>query len=292
MAPSLTDWRGPTTAARAPSCARASTAEVAAVVRACAARRRPDRRRRAAIPARCGGATPTAAGDAVVLSLARMTRVREIDRDNATLTVEAGATLAAVQQAAADAGMLFPLSLAAEGSCTIGGNAVDERRRHRGAPLRQHARAGPRRRGGARRRARVGRPARPAQGQHRLRPQAALHRRRGHAGHRDRRGAEALPRAPGPRDGAGRRGRGRRRGRPAARTARGARRSPRRLRADVRADDRAVAPAPAGAARPAARPPLVRAGAGRRVHGRRPARGAGRGRRSRPRWSRAPRATR
>ena len=58
----------------------------------------------------------------MVVSLTRMNRVRAVDRDNATLTVEAGVTLAAVQQAAADAGMLFPLSLAAEGSCTIGGN--------------------------------------------------------------------------------------------------------------------------------------------------------------------------
>src|SRR6185436_7316840 len=49
-------------------------------------------------------------------------RVRAIDAGNATMTVEAGVTLAAVQQAAADAGMMFPLSLAAEGSCTIGGN--------------------------------------------------------------------------------------------------------------------------------------------------------------------------
>jgi FAD/FMN-containing dehydrogenase len=48
--------------------------------------------------------------------------VRAIDADNATLTAEAGVPLAAVQQAAADEGLLFPLSLAAEGSCTIGGN--------------------------------------------------------------------------------------------------------------------------------------------------------------------------
>ena len=51
-----------------------------------------------------------------------MNRVRALDADNLTLTVEAGCVLQAVQQAAADAGLLFPLSLAAEGSCTIGGN--------------------------------------------------------------------------------------------------------------------------------------------------------------------------
>ena len=70
----------------------------------------------------CGGATPDASGNAVVLALGRMNRVRAVDPTNATLTVEAGMTLAAVQQAARDAGLFFPLSLAAEGSCCIGGN--------------------------------------------------------------------------------------------------------------------------------------------------------------------------
>src|SRR5204862_1138675 len=58
----------------------------------------------------------------IVLALTRMNRVRDVDPGNATLIAEAGVTLAAVQQAAAERGMLFPLSLAAEGSCTIGGN--------------------------------------------------------------------------------------------------------------------------------------------------------------------------
>ncbi len=53
---------------------------------------------------------------------ARMNRIRALDASNATMTAEAGVPLAAVQQAAADAGLLFPLSLASEGSCTIGGN--------------------------------------------------------------------------------------------------------------------------------------------------------------------------
>ncbi|WP_287865112.1 FAD-binding oxidoreductase, partial [Achromobacter sp.] len=70
----------------------------------------------------CGGATPDGSGSAVVLSTARLNRVRALDTDNDTITVEAGCILQAVQQAAADAGRLFPLSLAAEGSCTIGGN--------------------------------------------------------------------------------------------------------------------------------------------------------------------------
>jgi FAD/FMN-containing dehydrogenase len=70
----------------------------------------------------CGGATPHASGSEIVLSLARLARMREVDTANATLTVEAGVALARVQQAADEAGLLFPLSLAAEGSCTIGGN--------------------------------------------------------------------------------------------------------------------------------------------------------------------------
>ena len=70
----------------------------------------------------CGGATPDASGSAVVLSTARLNRVRALDTDNDTITVEAGCVLQAVQEAAAEAGRLFPLSLAAEGSCTIGGN--------------------------------------------------------------------------------------------------------------------------------------------------------------------------
>jgi FAD/FMN-containing dehydrogenase len=69
-----------------------------------------------------GGGVPDASGTQVLLSLSRMNRVRDIDVANLTLTAEAGCVLQAVQQAAADAGLMFPLSLAAEGSCTIGGN--------------------------------------------------------------------------------------------------------------------------------------------------------------------------
>ncbi|HZH11346.1 MAG TPA: FAD-binding oxidoreductase [Microvirga sp.] len=58
----------------------------------------------------------------VVLSLTRLDRIREIDPVNATITVEAGCILKTVQDAADDAGYLFPLSLASEGSCRIGGN--------------------------------------------------------------------------------------------------------------------------------------------------------------------------
>lgn len=68
------------------------------------------------------GSTPDGTGQQVVLSLTRMNAVRHIDHDNLTMTVEAGCILQNVQDAADNAGLLFPLSLAAEGSCTIGGN--------------------------------------------------------------------------------------------------------------------------------------------------------------------------
>ncbi|KAB2897519.1 MAG: FAD-binding oxidoreductase, partial [Burkholderiaceae bacterium] len=68
------------------------------------------------------GSTPDASGTQVVLSLTRLAAVRAIDKDNLTMTVEAGCILQNVQEAADKAGLLFPLSLAAEGSCTIGGN--------------------------------------------------------------------------------------------------------------------------------------------------------------------------
>jgi len=99
----------------------ASTTEVAAVVKACAAHG-------AGIVAQggntglVGGSVPDASGTQVVLSLSRMNRVRQVDAANSTMTVDAGCVLQAVQQEAERHGFLFPLSLAAEGSCTIGGN--------------------------------------------------------------------------------------------------------------------------------------------------------------------------
>jgi FAD/FMN-containing dehydrogenase len=99
----------------------ASTAEVARVVRACAAHG-------VAIVTQggntglVGASIPDASGAQVLLNLARMNRVRAIDAANLTMTVDAGCILQAVQEAAAAQGLLFALSLAAEGSCTIGGN--------------------------------------------------------------------------------------------------------------------------------------------------------------------------
>jgi FAD/FMN-containing dehydrogenase len=105
-----------------------STAEVAAVVQACIAQRARQPLEPVSIVPQGGntglvmGSTPDHSGRQLVLSLQRMNQVRELDPDNLTLTAEAGCILASLQQQAEAAGYLFPLSLAAEGSCTIGGN--------------------------------------------------------------------------------------------------------------------------------------------------------------------------
>jgi FAD/FMN-containing dehydrogenase len=99
----------------------ASTDEVAAAVKACAAHGTslvPQGGNTGLVV----GSVPDESGSQVLLSLNRMNRVRAIDAANLTLTAEAGCVLQAVQEAAAAQGLLFPLSLAAEGSCTIGGN--------------------------------------------------------------------------------------------------------------------------------------------------------------------------
>jgi FAD/FMN-containing dehydrogenase len=117
----VTDWRGRYRGSARAVVRPSTTADVAAVVRCCAEHGAP------VVPqggntGLCGGATPREDSGEVVVSLSRLTRVRALDAGNATLTVEAGMPLARVQQAADGAGLLFPLSLAAEGSCTIGGN--------------------------------------------------------------------------------------------------------------------------------------------------------------------------
>ncbi|MDL2355152.1 MAG: FAD-binding oxidoreductase [Pseudomonadota bacterium] len=120
-APYLTDWRGRFTGRALAVLRPADPAQVAQLVRACADARI------ALVPqgGRTGlvlGSVPDASGAAVVLSLSRMRRIRALDTVNRTITVDAGCVLHDIQQAAADQGCLFPLSLAAEGSCTIGGN--------------------------------------------------------------------------------------------------------------------------------------------------------------------------
>jgi FAD/FMN-containing dehydrogenase len=70
----------------------------------------------------CGGQIATDEGSEVVLSLDRMSRILDVDPADNTITVEAGAILKSVQEAADAVDRLFPLSLASEGSCRIGGN--------------------------------------------------------------------------------------------------------------------------------------------------------------------------
>jgi FAD/FMN-containing dehydrogenase len=95
------------------------TAEVAAVVAACAAVGAPVTPQ-GGNTGLVGGQIPE--GPEIVLSLKRLNRVREIDALADSMIVEAGVTLAEAQAAAESADRLFPLSLASEGSCTIGGN--------------------------------------------------------------------------------------------------------------------------------------------------------------------------
>ena len=121
MAPYLTDWRRRYVGQAAAVALPASASDVAAVVRLCVAAGAP------VVPqggntGLVGGATPDATGRSVVISLRRMNRIRAIDTANNTLTAEAGCVLQSVQEAAAAHDRLFPLSLAAEGSATLGGN--------------------------------------------------------------------------------------------------------------------------------------------------------------------------
>ena len=121
IAPYVADWTGAHVGATTAVVRPANTAGVAAAVRLCG------EAGVAVVPqggntGLVGGAVPDASGTQVVLSLGRMRRIRHVDPVADTITVEAGAVLHAVQEAATAAGRLFPLSLGSEGSCTIGGN--------------------------------------------------------------------------------------------------------------------------------------------------------------------------
>src|SRR5580692_44580 len=119
-APYSEDWRR-LYQGRTPAVVRpADTAELAQVVRLCAAARAP------LVPqggntSMVGGATPDADGSQLVLSLARLNRVRAIDPIDLTMTIEAGVTLKAAQLAAAEQNCLLPLSISSEGTAQIGG---------------------------------------------------------------------------------------------------------------------------------------------------------------------------
>ena len=119
MQPYLTEERGLYQGSATCVIKPANTAELAAVVAACWERNIP------MVPqggntGLCGGGVPQ--GHAVVISTERLNRIRQLDAANRSITVEAGCILAHVQQEADQAGLLFPLSLGAEGSCRIGGN--------------------------------------------------------------------------------------------------------------------------------------------------------------------------
>lgn len=116
-----TDWRGKFSGAPLAVCRPADTAQVAALVKLCAACGVP------LVPqggntSMCGGATPDGSGQQVVISLSRLNRVLDISPLNNTMTVQAGCILQNLQELAAEHERLFPLSLGAEGSCQIGGN--------------------------------------------------------------------------------------------------------------------------------------------------------------------------
>jgi FAD/FMN-containing dehydrogenase len=121
MAPYLHEERGLYHGKAALVLRPGSTEEVAKIVAACAA---------AGIPivpqggntGLCGGASPHEEGNEVIISLGRMNKVRAMDAENFTITVDAGCVLSDIQDIADENGCLFPLSLAAEGSCQIGGN--------------------------------------------------------------------------------------------------------------------------------------------------------------------------
>ncbi len=115
------DWRGREHGKALCVVRPAHTKEVSAVVKACAAVG-------VAMVPQGGntglvmGSTPDTSGQEIVISLQRMNKVRHIDIANATLTAEAGCILQHLQQTADQSGFLLALSLASEGSCTLGGN--------------------------------------------------------------------------------------------------------------------------------------------------------------------------
>ncbi len=120
LEPHLADWRALYRGATPCVIRPGSTAELAEAVKLCAAAGVP------LVPqggntSMVGGATPDESGRQIVVSLARLNRVRDIDPLDMTMTCEAGVILKAAQDAAAAADCLFPLSLGAEGSATIGG---------------------------------------------------------------------------------------------------------------------------------------------------------------------------
>ena len=117
----LTEWRDSVRGRTLVMVSPSTTAQVAEIVTACA------QAGVGIVPqggntGLCGGAIPDQTGEQVLLSLSKMNAVRQIDADDFSIVVEAGCILSSVQDVARDAQRYFPLSLASEGSCQIGGN--------------------------------------------------------------------------------------------------------------------------------------------------------------------------
>lgn len=123
LEPHLTEWRGRVRGRTPVMLQPSSTAETAAIVRACADAGV------GIVPqggntGMCAGAVPDATGSQVLVNLARMNAIRRVDPGDFSAVVDAGCVLADVQKVASRAGRFFPLSLGAEGSCQIGGNVA------------------------------------------------------------------------------------------------------------------------------------------------------------------------
>jgi FAD/FMN-containing dehydrogenase len=122
IGPWLTDWRGRYHGKAQAILAPASTEQVAAIVSLAAEQRVP------LVPqggntSMVGGATPSADGSAVILSLRRMNRLRSMSAESNIAIAESGVILADLHDQAAAVGRRFPLTLGAKGSCTVGGLA-------------------------------------------------------------------------------------------------------------------------------------------------------------------------
>jgi FAD/FMN-containing dehydrogenase len=125
LEPHVNEWRGQFIGRTPLMIMPASTSEVSQVVAACA------EASTGIVPqggntSMCAGGIPDESGTQILLSLARMNRIRAIDADNFSIEVDAGCILQTIQEAAHDAGCCFPLSLGAEGSCQIGGNIATD----------------------------------------------------------------------------------------------------------------------------------------------------------------------
>jgi FAD/FMN-containing dehydrogenase len=121
LSASLVDWRGAYTGKALALVKPGNAQEAQAVVRACLAAECP-MQLQGGNTSMVGGATPDQSGRTLLIQMSRLNRIRDVDVVNSAMTVEAGCTLAQTQAAACAQNRLFPLSLASEGSCQLGGN--------------------------------------------------------------------------------------------------------------------------------------------------------------------------